>query len=131
MTFVFDTSIVIDLERNYPPTIQKIKELFQEYPLPAQITFVTEFEMLLGNKEKSPKNQEKVKLFLSLFPVLHTNTRTSDVLATLKNKYDKRGTPIAFADLLIAALCLQENKILITKDKNFNRIEELSTIIIG
>ncbi len=130
MTLIFDTSIIIDLERNYQPTIKKLQQLAKDYPLPAQITFITEFEMLLGNKEKSPKNQEKVKLFLSLFSVLHTNARTADILAMLKHKYDSEGVPIALADLLIATLCIQENKILITKDKNFKKIEELSTIIV-
>mgnify|MGYP001568741119 CR=1 FL=1 len=130
MTLVFDTSILIDLERKSINTIQKLKALSKNYPLPVQVTFITEFEFLLGIKEKNPKNKEKAKLFLSLFPVLHTNSRTSDLLAELKHKYDCQGIPITLADLLIATICIQENKTLVTKDKNFNNIEELSRIII-
>ena len=130
MTLVFDTSIIIDLERKSTETIQKLKLLSKNYPLPVEITFITEFEFLLGIKEKNPKNKEKAKLFLSLFPILHTHSRTADLLAELKYKYDGQGTPITLADLLIAAICIQENKTLVTKDKNFNKIEELSKIII-
>ncbi|HLC71780.1 MAG TPA: type II toxin-antitoxin system VapC family toxin [Candidatus Nanoarchaeia archaeon] len=130
MTLVFDTSILIDLERKSVNTIQKLKTLSKNYPLPVQIAFMTEFEFLLGIKEKNPKNKEKAKLFLSLFPVLHSNSRTADLMAELKHKYDAKGIPITLADLLIATICIQENKTVVTKDKNFNNIEELSKIII-
>ncbi len=130
MTFVFDTSILVDLERKHENTIQKIKVLTKNYPLPAQITFITEFEFLFGIKEKNPKNKEKAKLFLSFFLVIYPNSRTANLLAELKHRYDALGTPITLADFIIAALCIQENKILVTKDKNFNKIEELSKIII-
>lgn len=130
MTFVFDTSILVDLERRYENTIQKIKVLTKNYPLPAQITFITEFEFLFGIKEKNPKNKEKARLFLSFFSVIYPNSRTADLLAELKHQYDAQGIPVTLAGLIIAALGIQENKILVTKDKNFNKIEELSKIII-
>lgn len=130
MTLVFDTSILIDLERKSVNTIHKLKVLSKNYPLPVQVTFITEFEFLLGIKEKNPKNKEKAKLFLSLFPVLHTNSRTADLLAELKHKYDGQGIPITLADLLIATICIQENRTLVTKDKNFENIDELSKIVI-
>lgn len=130
MTLILDTSLLIDIERKFQPTINRLKELSNTYPLPARITFVNEFEFLLGIKEKIPKNKEKAEAFLNNFSVLHTSRQTSQILADLKQKYDNKGIALPLADLLIATLAIENNKILVTKDHDFKQIEELRKIII-
>ncbi len=131
MTLLFDTSILIDLERKHPETMKQIKELAKGYPLPAVIAFVSEYEFLFGTKEKNLKNKLKALYFLKKFLVLHTSQQTSPLLADLKYKYDKKGISLPLADLLIATLTIENNKILVTKDKDFAQIEELKKIFIN
>ena len=131
MTLLFDTSILIDIERKHPETIKQIKELARIHPLPAVIAFVSEYEFIMGTKEKEPRNKINALYFLKKFLVLHTSQRTSSLLADLKFKYDKKGISLPLADLLIATLTIENNRILVTKDKDFIRIEELKKIFIN
>src|SRR3989344_4688224 len=125
MSLIFDTSILIDIERKNKETIDKIKELRKMYPSPAKIGFISYFEFLLGLKDKSPKNKEMSKEFIEKFNVLQTTKNTADTLVILKQRYE-----LPLADLLIAAQTLENNGILITKDNDFKKIIEIEKIII-
>jgi len=130
MSLVFDTSILIDLERKKETTIKGLEDLSKTYPSPAKISFVNEFEFLWGIKDKNLKNKEKVISFLNNFVVLHTTSKTSKILVSLKHKYDKKGLALPLADLLIASLAIENNGVLVTKDKDFLKIEELKKVIL-
>ena len=125
MSLIFDTSILIDIDRGDKKTIAKIEELRKMYPAPATIGFISYFEFLLGLKNKSIKNKEKSKEFIEKFNVLQTTKNTADKLVELKQKYE-----LPLADLLIASQVLENNGILITKDNDFKAINEIEKIII-
>jgi predicted nucleic acid-binding protein len=130
MTLVLDTSILIDIERNNKDTINILKKIKEDHPDTPYLTLISHFEFLLGIKEKKPKNEEKALNLLGLFPVLSTTKSTSKYLADLKYKYDKKGLLLPLADLLIAAQVIENNMTLITKDKDFERIEEINNKLI-
>ena len=130
MTLVLDTSILINLERGSEATIRQLRKLAEAYPLPARITFISEFEFLMGIQEREPKNKDKALAFLRHFSILQTRNGTADLLAGLKFRYDKKGIAISLADFIIAALTIQNNMTLVTKDKDFQKIEELKKIIL-
>jgi predicted nucleic acid-binding protein len=125
VNLIFDTSILVDFERGYASTITSIDDLKKRYPVPAKISFITYFEFLLGLKEKSIKNKEKSRNFIEKFNVLHTTKNTAEKLLILKQKYE-----LPLADLLIAAQVMENNGILITKDKDFEQVEEIEKIIL-
>ena len=125
MNLIFDTSILIDLDRGNKETIAKLEELRNMYPSPAKIGFISYFEFLLGLKDKSEKNKEKSKEFIEKFSILQTTTITADKIVILKQKYE-----LPLADLLIAAQALENNGILVTKDKDFEQIKEINKIIL-
>ena len=125
MNLIFDTSILIDIERKNKETISKIEELKDMYPTQAKIGFISYFEFLLGLKDKSINNKEKSKEFIEKFNVLQTTKNTADNLVILKQKYE-----LPLADLLIASQTLENNGILITKDKDFEQIKEMNKIIL-
>ena len=130
MSLVFDTSILINLERKDKRTVEMVRDLSKKHKIPAVITFITYFEFFLGIKEKSLKNQDAALNFLNKFGVLRINKATAQVLSELKYKYDRKGTVITLADMLIAAQVIENNMVLLTSDKHFERIEELKKIIL-
>lgn|SRR3989338_3499608 len=129
MSIVLDTSILIDLERKAPLTITKLETITTLYPSPAKITVISAFEFQLGIQRKTPKNKDKALSFLNNFVTLHTSDKTAAILANLKFKYDSQGVVVPLADILIAALVIENNMILVTRDKDFEKIEELKKII--
>ncbi len=127
---IFDTSIIIDIEHNIKPTIEKIKELSQTYPFLPKIAFIAEFEFIYGLQGKNEKNQAKALSFLQNFEVVYPTKKTSSIIAQLKYKYERKGLTFSLTDLYIAALALEHQLILITKDGDFKPIEEINKIVL-
>lgn len=130
MSLVLDTSILINLEKGDKNTIKKLKELSKINDTPAVITFISYFEFLLGIKERNPKNKEKALAFLNRFAILKVNRETVNILSELKYNYDKKGLTLPLADFLIASQVIENNMVLVTADKDFEKIEELKKILI-
>ncbi len=124
MTLVFDTSIIIEIERGNKDIIFKLDELRKIYPGPPKIGFISYFEFLYGLRNKQIENKIKSQKFLELFEIIHTTNITAHYLAQLKEKYE-----LSLTDLFIAAQIIETNSVLITKDKDFERITEINKII--
>ena len=131
MTLVFDTSIIIALEKNDENVITKIQELLKNYRLPPATTFLNLFEFLLGVKIKPPKKAKEAVTFIKKFDILNSTERTSELLADLKYKYDRKGMALSLSDLIIASLVIENDMVLVTMDKDFEKIEELNKELIG
>ena len=130
MTLAFDTSILISIEKRDRKTLNELDSLSKNYPLPPQLLFMCYFEFLLGLKLRKPKKYDDLLIFLNKFNILHTTNKTADILSDLKVKYDKLGIALSLADLLIASQVIENNLILVTKDKDFEKIKEIKKIIL-
>ena len=130
MTLVLDSSIVMSLEKGNLTIKKKLKELSEKYEGSPVITFVTYFEFLVGIKGRSKENQEKALGFINSMGVLKVRKETAEVLANLKHSYDKKGSTLPLADFLIASQVIEHNMLLVTSDKDFDKIKELKKIII-
>jgi predicted nucleic acid-binding protein len=130
MSLVFDTSILIALERKEEQIIAKLEKLSETYMLTPYTTFLNLFEFLFGIKSKPPKNAKEAVAFVRRFDILNTTDKTPDLLADLKFKYDRKGMVLPFADLIIAALVIENEMVLVTKDRDFGKIEELNKEIV-
>ena len=91
MMLIFDTSVIIAIEKNDKSTIKKISELSKIYRGAPQITFITYYEFLLGIKNRSFKNRLKAMDFLNNFNCLSATKKTAEILAELKDKYEGKG----------------------------------------
>ena len=125
MHLILDTSIVIELERKNKEIISKLEELKEIYPSHPKISFITYFEILEGISRKSEENREKAKAFLELFDVIQTTKITAQNLVILREKYE-----FPMPDLLIASHVMETNSVLVTKDTDFEQIEEIEKIIL-
>ncbi|MEK6871753.1 MAG: type II toxin-antitoxin system VapC family toxin [Nanoarchaeota archaeon] len=130
MSLAFDTSILIALERNDKYIMKKLEDLSIQFPLTPQLPFFSYFEFLVGIKLRRPKNQENTILFFNRFKILHTTNNLAKILSELKIKYDQSGVPLSLSDLFIASQVIENQSILVTRDKDFEKIEELKKIIL-
>ena len=102
MYLIFDTSILIELDRGNNEIIKKISDLIKTHPAPAKISFISYFEFLYGLRDKSEKNKRKSMEFIEKFDVIQTSKETAIVLTKLKQKHE-----FPLADLLIAAQVIE------------------------
>lgn len=126
MILLLDTSVIIDLENKNKATIEKLAKLKKSYPEVPKISFITYFEFIYGIRKKQPHNKEKLVVFIELFDVVQTTKATANILSMLKEKYGD----IPFPDLFIASQAIENNMVLLTKDRDFDRIESLTKIIM-
>ena len=130
MSLAFDTSILIDIEKEDKNIINKIKELSRIYKIPAQIPFITYYEFLRGLKMGKPKKYKNLLEFINNFNVLKTTKNTADILSDLKIKYDKLEISLSLADLLISSQIMENQLTLVTRDNDFEKIKEIKKIIL-
>ena len=130
MALIFDTSILVDIERKRKETVKKLEEISKHHFIAPKITFISYFEFYGGIIEKNIKNKGILIIFINKFMCLRASSKTAEILANLKHKYEKKGIVFGLADLIIAAQVIENNDTLVTKDNAFKKIEELSTIIV-
>lgn len=125
MHLIFDTSVIIELQRKNHEVIRKIEELRKIYPAPPKIEFITYFEFLEGISNKSEKNQQDSRIFIELFDMLNITKNTARNLVMLRKLYE-----LPIPDLLIAAQVMENNCFLVTRDKDFECIKEIDKEVI-
>ncbi|MFB6226468.1 MAG: type II toxin-antitoxin system VapC family toxin [Candidatus Paceibacteria bacterium] len=125
MRLVLDTSILVDLERGNKETINKLSELRRIYPDPPKISFISYFEFLYGLRNKTFRNRKEPLEFVEKFDVIHTSKNTADILVELKKKYE-----FPLADMMIASHTKEIKGVLVTKDRDFENMEEIEKIVL-
>ncbi len=130
MSLAFDTSILIAIERKDEKVMQRLRELFKKYPLSPNLPFIAHFEFSYVLKKRKPKSFDNLMNFVNSFPLLDLSFKTSDILSDLKLKYNKKGLSFSLSDLLIASQVIENDLILVTLDKDFERIKELKKVIL-
>ena len=122
-SFLLDTSIVIEVFEGNKAIADKINKLPVFY-----ISSVVLGELYIGINRVSNKAKHLKKLndLLKLCVVLDADSITAMHYGAIIAGLYKKGKPIPTNDAWIAAVTIQHQLTLITKDKHFNEIENLS-----
>lgn len=129
MTLIFDTSVIIGLERNDKHVHETIRRLQISHPGQGYTSFMTYFEFIHGLRNKQVHNRDSLLSFLDLFEMLIVTKDTARIMSEIKSKYDLLGVPLSLADTLIAAQAIEHGMALVTRDKAFDQIASLRSII--
>ena len=127
MKLAIDTNAFSDLNRGYPDIkkfINKQNDLFVPFIVIAELRA----GFLLGNK--LAENESMLTEFLDQSNVtsLYPTDKTTQVFADIFTALRKAGKPIGTNDIWIAALCLQHDVPLLTKDNDFSNIVNLKLL---
>ena len=129
MSIVIDTSVLIEIEKNNNEILSKLDNL-ESIKEEVYITSPTYAEFYLGLLKLSKEKSEKGKQRLDKYKLLNTTKNSSKMLAEIKHKISKDGTPIPIFDLFIASIAMDSGMPLITLDNHFKKIQNLNVIII-
>ena len=119
---IFDTSVVIDIERKDEETLLRLKEIKEKYQSPGFLSFISYFELMEGLKKQGLEDS-KAREFIETFNVLKASKKTALELADLKIESDRQGNKVPLADLLIAAQARENDFVVVTKDNHFKKID--------
>jgi predicted nucleic acid-binding protein len=117
MLVLFDTNILIDIEKGHEKTIEKLRELSRQFlnSRPA-ISWANYFEFYFGNETEEARN------FLGRFIFMEMDKKATEIFVELK----KRKLEVSDFDLLIASVSIANGAMLVTKDKDFRKINGLN-----
>ncbi|MBI5391361.1 type II toxin-antitoxin system VapC family toxin [Candidatus Woesearchaeota archaeon] len=130
MALILDTSILIDIEQEVPETLHALAEIVRYEQHPASISFMSYFEFLYGLRNQSYQVKQEKTAWLRKFLCLEAGLHTAEILAELRQRYATKGKPLPLADMIIAAQTKEHHLTLVTKDKLFDKIEEIKAIVI-
>lgn len=117
---LLDTSVIIGLLRGD----QEIDELVESEEEKFCTCFPVQCELYRGTKiaRRTEEGQKEVNLLLDELEQVKSGTESAKEVAELREKYPG----INNFDLMIAGICLANNVGIITKDDDFEKIEELN-----
>ena len=123
---LLDTNIVIALfadEASIKEQLAKTEEVF--------IPNVVIGELFYGahKSTRSKENLARIEDLASSSVILGCDTETARIYGEVKNALRIKGHPIPENDIWIAAIAVQHNLTLISRDAHFSEIEKLEVIV--
>jgi tRNA(fMet)-specific endonuclease VapC len=121
--FILDTNIVIAIfngETSIKEHLLKADEVF--------ISSTVLGELFFGafKSKRSKTNIKRISNFADSITILNCDKDTAQQYGIVKNKLLDKGKPIPENDIWIAAVAMQNDLILVTRDAHFDEIEELT-----
>lgn len=118
-----DTNIVIRLFKNEPIVVQKLTSstsIYLTVPVIAELLYGAENSV---RKEENLKNYNK---FIDECNILPLTRKTAEQYSKIRMRLKLRGNPIPENDIWVAAACIENQISLISEDKHFDFIEDLT-----
>ncbi|MEB3336395.1 MAG: type II toxin-antitoxin system VapC family toxin [Leptolyngbyaceae bacterium] len=122
---MLDTNIIIALfadEEAVKHPLANAQEVF--------ISSIVIGELWYGARKSGriQRNLERVEEFVVKNTVLECNADTARWYGDIKNQLRVKGRPLPENDIWIAAVALQHNLILVTRDAHFQEVAELQSV---
>ncbi len=131
MKLVLDTNIYSDYAEGLPETVDFLAAYGKYLYLPAVVIGELNFGFMKGSQQQF--NEKKLLQFIDSLRV-----EIIDVDAAVARKYaiiflslQKKGTKIPINDVWIAASCMEIGGTLLTRDRHFEVVEQIATVILG
>jgi len=128
MGVIFDTSVLIALERNPGPLEKLIQERGDE---PFGISTITVSELLHGvhradSEKRRLRRESFVEKAIELFPIYVFDLSAARIYARIWANLAKKGESVGAHDLIIASTCISLGFSVITTDmRDFSKIDGL------
>ncbi len=131
MKLVLDTNIYSDYAEGLPETVNFLAAYGKYLYLPAIVIGELNFGFMKGSQQQF--NEKKLLQFINSLRV-----EIIDVDAAVARKYaiiflslQKKGAKIPINDVWIAASCMEIGGTLLTRDRHFEVVEQIATVILG
>ena len=121
--YLLDSNIIIDIFRGDKKAISRIKRLYVVY---VPVIVIGELYYGANKSDQTPKRKLEVEQLEEMVTVLNITRSTARIYGEIKDKLRAKGRPIPENDIWIAAISLEHQLTLITKDKHFENVEGIN-----
>ena len=122
--YLLDTNIIIGMfaeDRAIQEKVQNTEKLFLASPVVGELYYG-------ARKSNRPiENLTRVNRLTQRFPLFSSGLETAQWFGIIKDRLRRKGTLIPDNDIWIAAIAMQHDLILVTRDAHFDEVESLQT----
>lgn len=124
--YVLDSSAIIDVIKDRPRG-RKVEQIVGNSPLVT--TSLCVHELLVGARSEQERFIHEG--ILSRFHILDYTMEAAIFSARFQQELAKKGVAVGIVDTLIAGICKANNAELVTLDRDFSKMKEIKTHIVG
>ena len=131
MKLVLDTNIYSDYAEGLPPVVDFLAGHGEDIFLPAIVLGELSYGFMKGSRQRF--NERKLqdfirKLQINIIDVNHNVARKYGIIYL---SLVKKGAKIPLNDVWIAASCMEIGGALLTRDRHFQNVEQIETVVIN
>jgi tRNA(fMet)-specific endonuclease VapC len=130
LKLVLDTSIYADYAEGLQSTVDFMATHGDQIFIPAVVLGELHFGFMKGGRQQL--NQRKLRQFINRLKVeiIDVNADVARKYATICLSLQRKGTKIPINDVWIAASCMEVGGTLLSRDKHFQVVEQIETVIL-
>lgn len=131
MKLVLDTNIYCDYAEGLSQTVDMISKYNKNIHIPSIVIAELYYGFMKGSKKDfNEKKLEQIIRFLDI-DIIHVNEDVAKKYAMIYFSLVKKGRKISINDVWIAACCMEIGGTLLTRDKHFEGVEQIESIILS
>lgn len=130
MKLVLDTNVYSDYAEGLPDVVDMIAIRGEYIFIPSVVLGELTFGFMKGNKQSL--NERKLRQFISRLniEVINVDSSVARKYGVIYLSLQKKGNKIPINDLWIAACCMEVDGTLLTRDKHFELLGMIESIIL-
>ena len=130
MKLVLDTNTYADYAGGEQHTVDFMATYGEHFFIPAVVLGEFHFGFMKGSRQRF--NERKLQQFINRLKVeiIDVNADIARKYATITLSLQKKGTKIPINDIWIAACCMEVGGVLLTRDKHFQMVDQIETVIL-
>ena len=130
MKIVLDTNIYCDFAEGVPDAVDKIATYGEYIFIPSIVIGELGFGFMKGSRRQF--NEKKLQQIISRLriEIINVNKNVARKYAIIYLSLFKKGAKIPINDVWIAACCMEVGGTLLTKDKHFEFVDQIESIVL-
>jgi predicted nucleic acid-binding protein len=127
---VLDTNIYCDYAEGLPHAVEFMATRGDEIYLPSIVLGELNYGFMKGSRQQF--NERKLQEIIKglKIEIIDVNQNVSRKYAIIYLSLVKKGAKIPINDVWIAACCMEVGGTLVTRDRHFQRVEQIETMIL-
>jgi predicted nucleic acid-binding protein len=125
-----DTNIYCDFAEGLPDAVDAVATYGQSIFIPSVVLGELFFGFMKGSRQQF--NEKKLRQVVSRLKIeiIDVNTDVARKYATIYLSFQKKGIKIPINDVWIAACCMEMGGTLLTRDKHFELVDQIETMVL-
>ena len=130
MKIVLDTNIYCDFAEGLPDAVDAIATYGQSIFIPSVVLGELFFGFMKGSRQQFNEKKWRQVVSRLKIEIIDVNTDVARKYATIYLSFQKKGIKIPINDVWIAACCMEMGGTLLTRDKHFELVGQIETMVL-